>query len=64
VFRIPCNLTIDECAGLLEIHYATCSKLCRALKERGILDKTRKYLEIRDRAQLQHLLQEENPILY
>ena len=64
VYRIPCNLTIDELAGLLLIHYATCNKLLKSLKERGIISKTKTRLEITDRAQLKELLADENPVLY
>lgn len=63
-YRIPCNLTVDELAGLLLIHYATCNKLLKALKERNIVNKTRTHLEIADRAQIKELLRDENPVLY
>lgn len=64
VYRVPCNLTVDELAGLLLIHYATCNKLLKALKERGAINKTRTCLEIVDRAQIKELLRDENPVLY
>lgn len=64
VYRIPCNLIVDEVSGLLGIHYATCSKLLKALKDRGIADRTSKELVVLDRTQLRALLQEENPVLY
>lgn len=64
VYRIPCNLTVDEMAGVLEVHYTTCNKLLKALKDRSILHKTRTHLEVHDRAGLQELLLEENPVLY
>lgn len=64
VYRVPCNLTVDELAGLLLIHYATCNKLLKSLKERGIINKTRTHLEISDCGQLEELLLVENPVLY
>lgn len=64
VYRIPCNLIVDEISGLLEIHYATCNKLLKSLKDQGIASKTKTHLEILDRAEVQRLLLEENPVLY
>lgn len=64
VYRIPCNLIVDEISGLLEIHYATCNKLLKSLKEQGIACKTRTHLEIANRGEVQRLLLEENPVLY
>ncbi len=64
VYRIPCNLTIDELSGLLLIHYATCNKRLKSLKERGVVRKTRTHLEILDRTRLKELLMDENPVLY
>lgn len=64
VYRIPCNLTIDELSGLLLIHYATCNKLLKSLKEKGIVNKTKTHLEIVDNLELRQLFLEENPVLY
>lgn len=64
VYRIPCNLIVDEIAGLLETHYATCNKLLKSLKEQGIASKTKTHLEITNRGEVQRLLFEENPVLY
>lgn len=64
VYRVPCNLTLDEMTGVIDVHYATLNKLMKALKDRGIANRTRTHLEISDRAQVRALLAEENPVLY
>ncbi len=64
VYHIPCNLIVDEISGLLNIHYATCSKLLKSLRDKGVFNRTSKELVILDRSQLKDLLREENPILY
>lgn len=64
VYSIPCNLTLDEFCGVLDIHYATLNKLFKALKDRGIIARTRTEIKIFDRAQIMELLAQENPLLY
>ena len=64
VYSIPCNLTLEEFSGVLDIHYATLNKLFKALKDRGIIARTRTEIKIFDQAQIMELLAQENPLLY
>ena len=64
VFRIECDMTMQELSDLLLIHVTTCSRIFSALKAKGIVDRTKKYVVILDPATLEKLAEEENPILY
>lgn len=63
-YRILCNMTLQDISDHLLIHITTCSRLVTALKDKGIVDRTKKYLVIRDPKALAELAIEENVNLY
>ncbi len=63
-YRILCNMTLQDISDHLLIHITTCSRLVTALKDKGIVDRTKKYLVIRDSKALAELAIEENVNLY
>lgn len=63
-YRIPCAMTMQDLSDLLLMHVTTCSRLVSALKSRGIIDRTGKYIVILDPAELDRLALQENPVLY
>lgn len=64
VYRIVSDMTVQDISDLLLIHVTTCSRLLSALKAKGIVDRTKRYLIIQDPAALEELARQENPLLY
>lgn len=63
-YRILCNLTLQDISDLLLIHITTCSRLITALRDKGVIDRTKKYIVIKNPTALAELALEENLNLY
>lgn len=64
VYRIECNMTLQQISELLFIHLTTATKLFAALENEGIITRTKTHIVVHDLEKLQNHGLEDNPIAY